>query len=486
MPESKGTKQVTNTRKRIWISVVGVLLVALFVAPQVLVWWNLGWAEEKLSEETGLSIQVESLAVGWFNSVRVKDLRVESTSGETVAQIAEIETEKSLIGLLLRGKDVGGITVKSPVINLPLEGALADELKDASEKIDPRKGLLGQIVNPDRAAALRLSVQSAQVNLRPTADDNWKPAVMDLNLTADIDHTPTLDSLDVRVEPTILALSPEVADYGLKFAAPVLAGAVDLDGTATLEVRKCTLQPQDWQKMEVEGSIEIEDAHANVQAGLLKAIAGVFVRHSETEELESGEQEPAEVLEDNDSVPMVLNIAQDSALEFSVSNQIIHHEGFSFGLPDLLPNVRLTSNGDVGFDESLDFEIGLTLPFEKMGDGGLLAKMGAPSLKLPVGGTFSEPEVGIGQGKLVGGLIRDLVDSVSNGAVDAEPFLQRLKEMDLLKNRSEPTDAEESTKSEDSPRRGVLQRLRDRLRGKDVTESLGGSKDSGSEAIDRE
>lgn len=460
-------RRPTRTKRVALIALVSVLLLVYF-APTIFLWLRKGWAEAKLSEETGLQVRVDSLSAGWFSSIRVGDLSLSTNDGDQIALIKEVETEKSLLGLLMRDREVGGIRIQSPLVHVPLEGVMAEELRRAAERIDPRKGLLGKIVNPDRDAVLRLEIVDGKVEMRPTEFNDWKTVVESLNVAVDIDHTPELDHVQLKLEPTPIRLNADLADHALKFAAPVLAGAVDLDGLANLEIEELDLKPQQWQGMSARGTLVIEEANANIQAKLIDGIASVFGDGNQAEGQDvskpdasgldvttsgstaSSTPEGPKLEEQVDTSGFDLQLARESRVAFEVKDQIVHHEGLEFAMRDILPNFRLTSSGDVGFDETLNFEVGLTLPIEKLGDGPLLQKIGTPSLTVPVQGTFDNPDVGIGEGKLIGGLISEVVDSLTDGNVDADPILKKIQQLEILNRRSSKTNADGSASATES------------------------------------
>ncbi|MFK7738559.1 MAG: hypothetical protein AB8B50_21220 [Pirellulaceae bacterium] len=451
-------------KRRILVA-LSIALIVVLVAPSLASRLMRSRIAAQLSDETGLDIEIGSLTASWFTSARVSDLSAATRSGETVLQCEQIQTEKNLLGLLIRGTDVGSIHVQNPHVHIPLDGDMKSELVAALQQIDPRKGLLRKIVNPDGEAIVQFQIHDGQVDVRTSDQDDWHTTVTDLNAIVDIDHRPDLDDINVQFEETQIVFSPELGDHGLQFVAPVLAGAVDLEGQGTLQIPSLHVQPQNWQEMELDGSLIIEEASANIQAPLLRKLVGAI--GSDDEQSEQSDQ------------PQVLELASQSCIEFEVADGRAYHEGLKFGLTDILPNTLLTSEGSVGFDETLDFEVGLEIPFDKMGDGPLLAKIGTPKLTIPVTGTFQEPQVAIGKGKAVGSLIRDVVRSATDDQIDPAPLLEKIGELGLLKGKlgskndsnaqapgsgNKPEESGAEASNDEEPKKSLRERLRDRLR----------------------
>ena len=203
--------------------------------------------------------------------------------------------------------------------------------------------------------------------------------------------------------------------------------------------------------MNVAGVLEIDEASADIEAKLIRGIAQVFAEPEQPAE-ESSSGDPAFV----GKKPLNLKLAKNNQVSFSVKEGIVTHDGLSFGLPELLPNLQIQSHGDVGFDSTLDFQLDLEIPFDKMGDEGGLAALGSPAISVPVTGTFEEPEIGIGDRQLVRGFVRNAVLSFTDDEVDVQPWLDRLAEKGLLKDRlkrrRDESDVLDSSSVETEPR----------------------------------
>lgn len=423
--KTKPAKKKTFRRVVFWGVCLGVIGLLAF-GPRILAGSVRPWLESRLSEESGFEVKLGGLSAGWLASATVNDIEIKTKSGKTLATLKQVQTEKNLLGLIIRDEVVGGIFFREVVANIPLKGAMLDEVKEALSNIDIRSGVLGQILNPDSFAILRLEVEDSKVNLLSKEDGNWENVASDLNATVNLDHSPSRDLLDITIQETPVTLNPELGDMCLKFVAPVLAGSLNLQGDCQLSVPKCALQVQDWKAMDVDGVLKINEASADLEAKLIRSIAQAFAEPKEPTGGDSNTEEQK---------TLNVKLAKNNVIDFSIKEGIVHHEGLAFGLPDVLPNMLLQSQGDVGFDSTLDFQLALEIPFEKMGESEFLNKMGSPALTVPITGTFEEPNIGIGDRQLVRGFVRDAVLGMTDDQVDVQPWLDKLAESGLLKDR---------------------------------------------------
>jgi len=427
-------------KRKLILGVLIILVIGVLIAPSVAVRFLRETYSHQLSKETDLDIEIGSLTTGWFSPVIASNISVATHSGEQVAFCQRIQT-------------------------VTLEGPTRDELMSALAQIDIEQGLLKKLVNPERDTLAEILVSDAQIDVRPSDSDPWFTTIEGMNASVNVQHTTERDELNVTVAETPINLAPELCDFGLKFVAPVVEGAMDLQGKGLLSISRCQIQPQDLNAMELEGQLLIDGAYADIHGDLALAIGNLAVRGKQATSTEE---------------PLMLRFAKDCEIAFNVHQGRIHHSGVRFALSDLLPNTTLTSAGSVGFDTSLDFTVALDVPFEHMGESEFLQSIGTPSISIPVSGTFDAPKLNIGKGKAVGNFLQQAVESASDGQLDITPILQNIGELGFLRGRWSSKSTDEKTKATDSkasekegslephtkstkPRR-LLDRLRDRIR----------------------
>ncbi len=454
--------------RKLWLSILGVLAVLVIFLPNIVLAMMGGKIQRQLSHETGLHIQCDSLSAGWFSPVTVNNLSASTVSGQPVVTLQRLRTQKSLWGLIAKDIDVGGIEVESLVAYVSGNPATREELKAAIAQMDPRSGLLKHIADPDKDVDVRFLFDAVEVQLQTKDSTQWKSVASTDSFKFRLQRGGEITQVslhDGQKTTWQVKLLPEVCDHGLKFVAPVLSGALDVDGDCSLAINTFQMSPDHPKDLLISGTLSLHAVNAEIETPLIQNLTKAIGHVTEN------------------GVPLNLQIADESVVSFAVKDRVVTHSGLSFGLPKVLPSLVLTSGGDVGLDGTLDFQIAAAIPFENMGEAALLQKLGAPELAVPVRGTFAEPKIEIGKGKAIAGLAQEVVESATNGNVDIGPLLEKVGELELLeklkqrrtqKNEEEeefeisipPLVAEDepmvNEEAEEQKREGILSRIRKR------------------------
>lgn len=442
-PDSQSTPSAQTPKSgRRWLRIViGILVVILLVVaflPRIGASWMRSDIQSKLSEETGLEVSVGSLSAGWFSSVAVGDLKVSVPSGGRVLAIDQITTQKGLLGLMTRDKEVGEVYIDRPSITVDMSSTMRDELKAAFAQMDPTKGILKVLADPEKDALVNIKVSQGSLQVKTESDSQWQSVTDNLTLALDIDREGQDAQLGVFVPPSPITVSPVLSDYGLQFIAPVLSRALALQGNCSIAIDHCHISPNNLQDMKLDGSLTLHNVNADVDGPVIQKLTGALASLSEG---------PA-----SDQPPTLnLQVIDESKVVFTVQDGIVHHEGFAFGLPKLLKSFVLTTGGDVGFDKSLDLKVKAAIPFDRMGEAELLKQLGSPSFTVPIAGTLEEPQVDVGQGKMVGRFVQELVMNATDQKIDPAPLLKQLTESGLLSNLGKKDDANADADTADEP-----------------------------------
>ena len=440
---------------KLWLSIVGVVLLFVLFLPTIVLAFMSGSIQTKLSNETGLRVRCDSISAGWFSSVQVKNLSVATESGKPVASLKRLRTQKSLFGLLTKDVKVGELQFDSLSAQVPADGETLAEIVNAIQSMNTREGLLSRIVNPDEDTDVQFVFNGVEIQLRDhDADDTQEIASTD-HLGLSVKRTDGLSKLTISQPGTSwnVNLLPEVCDQGLKFVAPILEGALAVDGDCSLVVDQMAVTVEQPSDLDLSGTLSLHAVTAEIEAPMIRGLTQAIGQLTEN------------------GIPLHVQIANESNVAFQAKDGVVTHNGLSFGLPKVLPSLVLTSGGDVGLDGMLDFQIAASIPFKDMGQEDLLQKLGAPTLSVPVTGTFDEPKVEIGKGKAVAGLARDVVSSLTDGEVDVAPILEKVGELGLLEKLKERRAQKELEKQsegngavdEPTKRDGLFNRLK-RLR----------------------
>jgi hypothetical protein len=171
-------------------------------------------------------------------------------------------------------------------------------------------------------------------------------------------------------------LTPELTSELLKQVDPILEDAVKVEGEFSMELKKFRVplilsKEKRRAEEELEGTLGLHRVTTEVKGPLLQALVKVIA--------DLHHKEPTEVV----------RVVNDSTVRFAIREGRMHHEGLTFGFPDISPDLVVRSSGSVGFDETLDLHIELPrlLPKEKA------AELGTPTepVQVHITGTVSEP-----------------------------------------------------------------------------------------------
>ena len=444
-PTTERSSGVIKTLRKYLVPALAILLLVVAILPRVAASWMREDIQASLSEETQLDVSIGSLSTGWFSGVHVSDLKISVPSGQEVLSVDSIKTHKSLLGLITRDKEVGDIDIDSPSITVAVGDGVLKELKAAFDQMDPTQGMLKVIADPEREALVNFHLRNGDVSLL-TSGSELQSVSDKLNADVTLDREAEDVQIDAFLE-TPLTLSPSMGDFGLQFIAPVLAKALKMDGDASLTINHCHVDPSNFPALDLDGELAIHTVNAEVNGPVISRITDAIGQLS----AEDGQAAQSPVLE--------LQVTSDSVVAFSVADGVVHHEGFAFGMPKVLPSLVLTTSGDVTFDKTLDLQVKASIPFERMGESVMLQKLGSPSFSVPVTGTFEEPKVDVGEGKVLGRFVQELVLNATDNEIDAGPLLKKLAESGLLSKLGKRDEEEPNSDSESDAGPGLLKRF---------------------------
>ena len=206
------------------------------------------------------------------------------------------------------------------------------------------------------------------------------------------DVTPSLLVLPKEKVLDQVRLSPELCNQWLKFVAPLLADATQVDGRFSLDVTKGTLPLSAPTSGTVDGTFAVHEAQ--VRPGSLAAeIVGAV------EQVRSiVQRRPPKPL--NRERPFMKMPAQE--VPFRLAEGRVAHQGATFVFSDLV----VRTSGTVGLDESLDLIADIPIKDEWLGSNDkLLGSLKGKTVQIPIRGTLSRPQL---DNRVLAGLARDI------------------------------------------------------------------------------
>ncbi|MCC7475974.1 MAG: hypothetical protein IT425_11300, partial [Pirellulales bacterium] len=270
-------------------------------------------------------------------------------------------------------------------VELPWSGASVYGLP-----IGPGKLTLAVAEGSLQVAPLALPVEQGHLNVAPRV--RFDPPPSELTMPAGSVIT------NVRI-------SPEVSDAMLKFMAPVLAGATRSEGEFSMHL--------DGLRMPLENS-KLTDAAGKLTVHQVRVTPGPMIQPwvelARQVEAIAKRRDPAALAS---RPPTTLLAIRDQQVNFRVVNGRVYHETMEFQVGDVV----LQTQGSVGLDETIAFNLLIPIQDKWIEKEPLLAGLRGQSLQVPISGTLQHPQM---DQRAVANLSSQLIQNAAGQAVGNE------------------------------------------------------------------
>lgn len=466
-------------RKRLWAtaSVVGLGGVMFLLALPTLLGtkWIYQPLVDRLKAED-FELQIDSVRLRWFSPLHFAGLRLQQSDGSSLISIAEVKSNRGLLGYLLGGRRLGRIEIVQPTIDVKL-------LSDSSNLDRFVKAIEGKSPKSDSTRtklAVDLQVAVRQLSATVTRTEDSASLVVVPAFDVDLEYLGASGASELRVAPAEVLkqveLTPELMQLGLGHAIPLLAKSAWFDGRLSLKIGALRIPLDDPEKTSGKAELtlhQVRSGPAEPQViSALDLIARLRGKESQHE----------------------LVFVDGSIVEIEVGDGRVHHQGLKVGLPKIDPRFQLSTSGSVGMvDRQLDLLLGVPIPVEQLARRDQVKQIGVPTLGLPIRGSLDAPRVewqqlrgesaqliSLMRSQLAGDAPRTAValqalEGLASGEADQTiaAAVDLVKELrDRRAARQNSTDAEPETAEENQggdaepPKRPLRDALRDLLRKK--------------------
>lgn len=120
-------------------------------------------------------VTVGSASLGWLSPVIAHDIAAVDTAGQPLAQIKSVQTERSLVGLLINRREPGEFRLEEPVVHLVLR-------PDGSNWEDALATYLQQPAGENAVDKVRLKITGGSVEIEDSAMGPWRIDALDVEL----------------------------------------------------------------------------------------------------------------------------------------------------------------------------------------------------------------------------------------------------------------------------------------------------------------
>jgi hypothetical protein len=365
--------------KRRWLrraaALTGIVLLTIALAPTIA---QFGPLRQRLLTAAlpGLNgtISAEQATFGWFTPVSVSELVIRDKAGAAVVEVSEIHFNTTLWNMVSNQADLGRLRLRDPRVNVVVTKDKRTNLRDVFGSLRTS----GNLVDRLRGHTLDIELIDLEIHVR-TEDSSGDWQAGDINFLGRIESAAAAEGKDGT--PQLLVkqcklldrteLTPGLCNDVLQYVLPPLAGATSPEGAVSVDLKEGAIPLDLPRKLNLTGALTIHDV--SVGPGILT--------QSLTDLLATLQ------------APTRFQLANNSVIQFAVADERVTHSGLEFGVPQ----VRVRTEGSVGFDQTLDVIAEVILALGESEKRPILSALGNQNLRVPIRGTFAEPKVELGE-----------------------------------------------------------------------------------------
>jgi hypothetical protein len=248
---------------------------------------------------------------------------------------------------------------------------------------------------PIGAAQVVTDVRDGQVQFTPLNLAVGQGGRISLQPRITLDPQPQVLELAPGQLISNVAISAEVSERMLKFAAPVVAGATRTEGAFSFFLENAQIPLRQPKQGRLAGRLTIHNL-AVTPGPMIQSIAALV---RQIEAFGKGAQGGGQglglglldgLVQPNQPAKPLKGITMtERAIDIQVVDGRVHHRNLEF----LIDDVPVRSSGSVGFDESLALMIEVPIQAKWVGSKPALQPLVGQLMQIPVSGTFNRPNI---------------------------------------------------------------------------------------------
>ena len=369
---------------------IAVMLVFLFglvlIAPSIM---STSWVYEPIVSafsKDRFALKIKGISLSWFSPIEVQSITLaefspdaEPNNVKPLLRIDSIKTDRGLLSYLINGRQIGQITLQSPVVDIDLFENESNIQRVVQAIRRSTNGSNDSKPNAKKASLdVDVSIIGMSVQVARTGDS--EPLVVVPPFDAELSYRASGQEPVLEIKPTQIlketVLTQELVQLGLGHAVPLLAKSAWFDGRVSLSC----------------GAVSVPLDHPIDSRG-----SATLIMH----EVRTGPSEPLVVdaiallsTLRNKDIPTELVFVNGSSVEIGLENKTVSHSGLEAGLPTVDERLQVSSAGSVGLeDKALDLLVKVPVPVEQLAQREKVKELGVPQLSLPIRGTLDKPEL---------------------------------------------------------------------------------------------
>lgn len=371
-----------------WLILLSLVMAVgfVFLLPSILgSKWVYQPLVDRLADEQ-FSLKIEDVQLGWLRPIAFRGLQLTVSEGDEsqdqrgsqLVSIKSIQSNRSLLGFLWGGRNLGTIEVIEPNIDIRLleNGNNLERIVRAIEGKQPKD------VSPSKKSPPKMDVTIVVkgFHVSVTDVDSGQPVMV----IPPVDASVSYKSLDVNsqvvIEPTKVLdrviITQELVHLGLAKAVPLLAQSTEFDGSVSLECQRITIPLDQPEEATGSAQLTLHQVRSVPTDPTVLTCLDILGRLFQTE------------------VPHELVFVDGSTINVEVGGGVIKHSGVRAGLPRVDQRLQIATSGAVGIkDRSLALDIELPVPLAQLARKQSIKQLGVPSITLPIRGTLDKPEL---------------------------------------------------------------------------------------------
>jgi hypothetical protein len=368
------------------------------------------WLYQRLVDQLaieGFRLKVDSAQFAWFRPLAINGIELEQVDlpekPRGLLSIESIASNRSLMGYLLGGRNLGTITLRKPKLDIELlenssnieklarsiENSTLSAQKNSS-KSKPKLDI--QVVVEDLSVGVRRQETGQELLVVPPVDLDLHYLALDGNARLEFAETKLLDQVQV---------TQELVRLGLGRAVPLLAKSAWFDGRVSLHVDKLEIPLEQPAYAKGRAELTLHEVRSGPSEPIVVNIIDMISRLRKTE------------------IPQELVFIDGSIIQVALAEGRVEHQGVQVGFPKIDQRLQLSTSGSVGLvDRQLDVGLRIPVPLEMLARRESVQQIGVPQVTLPVRGTIESPYV---DWKSLRGDSADLLSLVSAALGDEAP-----------------------------------------------------------------
>ncbi len=347
-----------------------VLLIALALLPRVASLpkfhrFVTGWIARNVAGD----LQLQRLQLRWFQPPVVDGIRFTAPDGRPVLELDHCVFNRSLWSLITDSSTFGELRLQQPTFHLMLDGVnsnLRDAIKPTRLEDMPEKARQF-IESIERPLAGKIVVEQGRFVFRSAPN---RPSVLlqPFGVVGKVYAPTETAGAALAIQPSQLAdrivLSRELCDDLLKFVAPILSEATWVQGAVSVQIDEGLLLLEQLDQSTMSGRVIIHEISAG--PGPIAAEISRWI-----------------------GAPDVVQLVNESQIEFSLKDGQIRHQGLRFELGRL----AIETSGVVQLDESVQLVADIRFPEANDKSTPIGERLAGRVIQVPIAGSLQRPRI---------------------------------------------------------------------------------------------